>query len=355
MNKIIIIIIPIFDENLKTINMKKFIAGLSIFLSLHGLLGMFYFFFFGFQSLNKFTLFLLYSIRPYSFDLLRIDFITERINDTSYRSATVSLLYLFFLISFLIGAIIFITSKYKETRLLNFNYSLIVLISIVKIIYLLFGLMNPFNTQISMTLLYIALSVGYIWCCRFFILKHLNTDELQTYTEESNGTEKTYLKFASKSKRFLNLLIDTLLIIAVSYSIIKSANSNDSTAAFLRGLESAFGESLGGLVYFSLIRFIYYFVFESLFNATPGKLLTRCKVTEEEGNPSSLRSIFVRTFCRFIPFESISFLMDKNLHDNYSNSYVINQKKQQIKDSNYLIFLGIGLVLILVLYFYKTI
>ena len=335
--------------------MKKFIAGLSIFLPIHGLLGMFYFFFFSFQSLNSFMLFLLYSIRPYSFDLLQIDFITERMNDTSYRSMPISLLNLYFFFSFLIGALLFITSKYKETRLLNFNYSLIVLISILRIIYLLFGLMNPFNTHTLMLLSYIVLGVGYIWCCRFFILKHLNTDELQTYTEESKGTESTYLKFASKSKRFLNLIIDTLLIMIVSYSIIKSAVGDNSVLAFLRGLESAFGESFGGLIYFSLMRFIYYFVFEALFRATPGKFLTRCKVTDEEGNSPSLSSIFIRTLCRFIPFESISFLMNKNLHDNYSNSYVINQKKQQIKDNNYLIFLGFGLVLILVIYFYKTI
>lgn len=335
--------------------MKKFIAGLSIFLSIHGFFGMFYIFFFGFQSLNNFLLFVLYSIRPYSFDLLQIDFITERINDTSYSSAPISLLNLYFFLSFLIGSIIFITSKYKETRLLNFNYSLIVLVSIIRIIYLIFALMDPFNAHKLISLLYILLGVGYIWFCRVFILKHLNTDELKTYTEEKAGTENTYLEFSSKSKRFLNLLIDTLLVIIVSYSIIKSAVGDNSAGAFFNALESTFGESFGSLVYFSLMRFIYYFVFESLFNATPGKFLTRCKVTDEEGNPPSLSAIFIRTFCRFIPFESISFLINKNLHDNYSNSYAINQKNQRIKDSNYFIFLGIGLIIILVIYFYQTI
>ena len=55
-----------------------------------------------------------------------------------------------------------------------------------------------------------------------------------------------------------------------------------------------------------------------------GNFFTKTKVVNLNGEKPSLNDIIVRSFCRLIPFDRISFLFAKNgFHDGISNTRVI--------------------------------
>lgn len=69
--------------------------------------------------------------------------------------------------------------------------------------------------------------------------------------------------------------------------------------------------------------FIYFFFSEMLFSKTLGKHIMKLKVVINKGN--KFINVFIRTICRFIPLDLISFLVmkDKILHDHLSNTQVV--------------------------------
>ena len=90
----------------------------------------------------------------------------------------------------------------------------------------------------------------------------------------------------------------------------------------------------------------YYFVFEAYANGkTIGKMLLGTRVVDLDGNKPSKKSIAIRTLCRFIPFDNISFLfggnwndnhqVSGNWHDAFSQTYVVKDKDwQEYKQKN---------------------
>ena len=61
-----------------------------------------------------------------------------------------------------------------------------------------------------------------------------------------------------------------------------------------------------------------------------------------------------RTLLRFVPFESFSFLLGKNLHDDYSDTYVVNKKTDRKIEDRYTLFLVVAVGILLVIYFYMS-
>jgi hypothetical protein len=70
---------------------------------------------------------------------------------------------------------------------------------------------------------------------------------------------------------------------------------------------------------------IYYPFFERVLGATPAKYLTSTCVADEFGNKPGFGTIFLRTICRFIPFDAVSFLGDRGWHDSLSNTYLLEE------------------------------
>lgn len=76
--------------------------------------------------------------------------------------------------------------------------------------------------------------------------------------------------------------------------------------------------------------YLYYFLMESKFHITLGKLITKTLVIHKNGLYPSRDTILFRTLSRFIPFEAISiFFSSKNdsWHDKISQSIVIDKEK----------------------------
>ncbi|MFC6266557.1 MULTISPECIES: RDD family protein [Flavobacterium] len=322
--------------------MKKAILLLSLFFSLSGIIQSIVFLFIRSEKFLEFIVFT--NITPYYFSGLTVMIEVERINQYTSTSASLGLLNLFFYLSFLFGTIIYFFSKYKETKLLLFNFSLIIISEIRSLVFFLFAFEDWTNSYITYRISGITITIVYILLSYFIINRYLNTSE-------EIVSDQGYLQNSSKYRRFCNYIIDGGFIIVIALGIIEFAKNNNTYMSFFNGLKSIFGDKLGLLIFISLVKIIYYLTYESIFRSTPAKFLTGCYVTDEEGNPPTFSIILKRTLFRLIPFESLSFLMGKNLHDDYSDTYVVNKKTNSIIENRYSQFLAIAFGILLVIYF----
>ncbi|TDW51984.1 RDD family protein [Flavobacterium sp. 270] len=328
--------------------MKKIILGLSLFFSLMGIIRSYFFVFYDFSEVTDFLSFIIFNIQAYSFAGLEIYVKTHLINgrlENDYIS--MALLNLSFFLTFLAGTIIYYFSHYKETRLLKFNYSLVFLNSMIYILSLIINLKeNKLNIY---AFIYILLALLYIYISYRFITKDLNAFESKILADEKIKNDDD-LKNVSNNKRFLNLFIDNTLIFVVSYKFIEYAERHENINTIFTSFKSIVGEKFSALLFFCIIKFIYYVIFELVFKSTPGKFLTGCYVTDEDGDIPTSSAILKRTVCRFIPLESFSFFAGINIHDNYSSTIVTNNKKDLTNEKLYLYTLVINFIIILIIY-----
>lgn len=148
--------------------------------------------------------------------------------------------------------------------------------------------------------------------------------------EENNQKKFTVTDeiLASHSQRFLNLLMDYigqlfLFIIAFSIALtIAETNGNkDFAANFAKN-------DIAQYTFVACISLVYYNVFEIFFARTIGKFITQTIVVDENGEKPNHERILVRTLCRLIPFNALSFLgvYGRGWHDTISKTYVVNKK-----------------------------
>ncbi len=91
----------------------------------------------------------------------------------------------------------------------------------------------------------------------------------------------------------------------------------------------------------SVVILLYYNLFELFFSVTIGKLITNTVVVDRNGKKPSTDEILMRSICRLIPFEILSFLgtPGKGWHDAISKTYVVKrqvleERKRQFKVQN---------------------
>jgi uncharacterized RDD family membrane protein YckC len=121
--------------------------------------------------------------------------------------------------------------------------------------------------------------------------------------------------------RFLNFLIDSIVFTIIVFLIV----------SILVRYHPAFQvySAKNNRILAFVLYFLYYFLFEITFSSTPGKLITKTKVADNLSlNRPSIFKVFVRTLCRFIPFEGLSiFFNDKKQiwHDKISGTTIIKR------------------------------
>lgn len=79
----------------------------------------------------------------------------------------------------------------------------------------------------------------------------------------------------------------------------------------------------------ALLIILYYGISETASARTLGKLITGTVVVMEDGSRPDSNTILKRTFCRFIPFDPLSFLgaTAHGWHDSIPDVYVVDKKK----------------------------
>ncbi|MEX0287545.1 MAG: RDD family protein [Flavobacteriaceae bacterium] len=134
-----------------------------------------------------------------------------------------------------------------------------------------------------------------------------------------------YLNTASQGKRLTNYIIDRIVLLLFSFAfgivlgIFLALVSPDTLAVLEQG--NLFIEYIIAFIFGT----IYYSLLEGLTGRSIGKLFTKTKVVNEDGERADFGSIFLRSMCRFIPFNAFSFLGSDAIgwHDTLSKTRVV--------------------------------
>jgi uncharacterized RDD family membrane protein YckC len=136
-------------------------------------------------------------------------------------------------------------------------------------------------------------------------------------TVERTNRDGAAEKVVGSSIRFLNFIIDLIICLVLSFflSLIVDLFIQTPNQDLLE---------LYGYLFMSGTVFIYYAVMERKYQKTVGKFITKTKVVKVDGSRPETLDIIGRTFCRFIPFDRISFLFTRTgIHDYLSKTRVI--------------------------------
>jgi len=134
----------------------------------------------------------------------------------------------------------------------------------------------------------------------------------------------------SKWLRFKNYLIDGFFIYFIAFGALTQL-MNFFSGSHLADFNNPLGFQLS--ILFSL--WMYYFLMESIFGKTIGKIITGSAV--QFYGKSSFVGALGRTFCRFIPFDTLSYLFKNGYgwHDQFSKTTVeLIDNNQNVEDDD---------------------
>jgi uncharacterized RDD family membrane protein YckC len=133
---------------------------------------------------------------------------------------------------------------------------------------------------------------------------------------------------ASKGERFLNFIIDLLIIYIIAVCIVATINIiGDVTNSY--GV-SNWVKSLSLIenLFFGLIILFFYYAFtEMYFSRTFAKYFTKTMVVRVDGSKPNTKNFMIRTVSRLNPIDPFSFLgkSERGLHDTLSATYVVKK------------------------------
>jgi len=144
-----------------------------------------------------------------------------------------------------------------------------------------------------------------------------STIESESETPKIDNVEK---EPTTRGNRFVNFILDWIFLYAIS-----------ALLGLIMGI-MGWGSTFDNVDYYIIeimLFFVYYIFFESKYNKTIAKFITRTKVVNQDGLKPTFNQIVGRTFARFIPFEAFSFLSNKNpigWHDSLTKTLVVKDK-----------------------------
>lgn len=114
---------------------------------------------------------------------------------------------------------------------------------------------------------------------------------------------------ASKWQRFLNGILDLLMVhiilgsIGTTVMIIGDVSNNYELSNWVESTTT-----YEKVLFWLVALFLYYYLTETYFSRTFAKYFTKTIVITKEGLKPGRKSILMRTLCRFIPLEGLTFL-----------------------------------------------
>ena len=244
------------------------------------------------------------------------------IPDTVYYgdSFFVNFLSVFFYLFLSVSA--YIHLKYKSSRLLLFLFAIIFILNSIPAISVFF-----IDVYVYQHLPLFIFTKSLVWVViSFFVIKLFNNNDYDKETSEyyekvGLGTKKKARVFS----RLYNFIIDIELFYIMTWAFIP-----------LREIDHAiFRYTNNSYVYTAIVCYILYcFTFEALFHATPAKFITQTRLVAVESKALSVSRVLLRTVCRLIPFEALSFLAFKTgLHDKLSGTDVVKLKHEPFSNT----------------------
>ncbi|REH00079.1 RDD family protein [Flavobacterium aquicola] len=142
---------------------------------------------------------------------------------------------------------------------------------------------------------------------------------------------------ASKQKRVLNWIIDSLIKLIILRLVVSSLNSS-----VISNKINSF-DMIERYLFWSIISFVYYGVTEVFLSRSLAKFLTKTIVVMENGSKPSTITILTRTILRILPFEALTFLRGRalGLHDENSGTFVVIKSKLEQQKNEHLALLSL--------------
>jgi hypothetical protein len=252
---------------------------------------------------------------------------------------------LFFSFLMVVGAISYYKSKEKETRLIRFMFSVLFVQHCVYFLVNLCRIAMIFSDlrlrDIVMYILSLSIKIFLLWFLykSVIYLNKLRTLDFETfvYTE---STEISFFK-TNNWQRLLHLIIDSLIFGIIVVQLLEFLVRVPQFSGFFERVETQFGSRTAVMVFICIVRTVFYFTFETLFDASPAKFLTESRVSDDEGLKTAAGTVFKRSLFRNIPFDAISFLLKAEWHDSLSYTQVYKEKRTGIKGGWYFLLIPI--------------
>ena len=319
------------------LKLERYIGTIALIVGIYGLLVQFLFHQLTSENFHLFHLLKVINLRY--LDSIVSNF---RIGDESYY---LNLFNILFLTLPIIGGLLYFLNK-RENRLLRFSFSVIFLARAVAIMFTFFFLLLGSKPLAAPPFSQVAL--GVVINAAWMFISYQILQELHRISVVGNLDEgSASLKDASKLKRLINLVIDITLCLLIfsSYLFIFRGST---IAKMVSNVEPR------GFLWLNLIfyRLIYYVFFETILGATPAKFITGTYVVNLNGEKPGLKTIFIRTVSRFVPFELFSFLGKKGWHDDWSNTRVVDAENKGLASRWYALLVPFFLLVIGGIYIY---
>ncbi|WP_346883190.1 RDD family protein [uncultured Algibacter sp.] len=146
--------------------------------------------------------------------------------------------------------------------------------------------------------------------------------------------------YATKGNRFVNYIVDLIIILFVFFGVIigfvllfySFAENTSSVDSLLNDMENT-NPILDRLIT-AIILAIIYFALETLTKGrSVGKYITKTRVVLEDGSIPTVVNFLKRSFSRMIPFDAFSYLgaEGRGWHDTISKTYVVDIAKFEAK------------------------
>lgn len=156
--------------------------------------------------------------------------------------------------------------------------------------------------------------------------QHYDGEEMEVKLAKTELPKQDLPASASKIKRLINFLVDRValyilsIILAFIFAPVFIVFSLNSMA------EMIYEISLSSIIFGFFVAMLFYVSLEVTTGKTVGKFYTRTKLVDENGNKPDFKTVLIRSLCRFIPFEALSFLgaEDCGWHDKFSKTRVVN-------------------------------
>jgi uncharacterized RDD family membrane protein YckC len=145
----------------------------------------------------------------------------------------------------------------------------------------------------------------------------MNNMSNEEIIEVEDGNEEVY-ELAGHLKRLINNLVDAVMINFLTMGFIE-------VLVYTHNIERPKEGDLTLYLYILPMYLLYYIVMEGTLGRTVGKYLTNSTVVDEDGYKPSFVKILIRSICRLIPLEALSFLVSDAVgwHDKLSKTRVV--------------------------------
>lgn len=155
----------------------------------------------------------------------------------------------------------------------------------------------------------------------------MNTESTTEYSIFEQ--EEIPFEHATTGQRFVNFLIDSIVVYALFFGVIFIlAMFSPTFANMLINSDNDTGSKLMVQLVAVIVMVLAYVLIEGLFKGKSlGKLITKTRAVQEDGhNLITWKQVFLRSISRVVPFETLSGFSGHPWHDKWSKTIVVKNR-----------------------------